>query len=86
MGTGMEYRARGFAGEGVCCLSRVAVSTHHPIQRLLIHTGEPATPPRIAPARAPPDWFEADFDQTILDESEKVEPVPEFESDRTVSW
>ena len=57
-----------------------------PIQRILIYIGEPATPPRIAPARAPPDWFEADFDQTILDESEEAEPVPDFEFDQTVSW
>jgi len=49
-----------------------------------MHIGEPATPPRIAPARAPLDWLEVDFDQTILDES--AEPVPEFEFDQTVSW
>ena len=57
-----------------------------PIQRILIYIGEPATPPRIAPARAPPDWLEADFDQTILDESEEAEPVPDFEFDQTVNW
>jgi hypothetical protein len=57
-----------------------------PIQRILLHIGEPATPPRIAPARAPPDWLQVDFDQTILDESEQAEPVPEFEFDQTVSW
>jgi hypothetical protein len=56
-----------------------------PIQRILLHIGEPATPPRIAPARAPPDWFEVDFDQTILDEPDQAEPVPEFEFDQTVS-
>ena len=44
-----------------------------PIQQLLICIGEPAIPPRIAPARAPPDWFEADFDQTILDKSEEAD-------------
>jgi len=55
-------------------------------QRILLHVGEPATPPRIAPARAPPDWFEADFDQTDRTESEQAEPVPEFEFDQTVSW
>ena len=32
------------------------------IQRLLIHIGEPITPHRTIPARAPPDWLEADFD------------------------
>ncbi|MGH8474534.1 MAG: hypothetical protein ACRER2_01970 [Methylococcales bacterium] len=57
-----------------------------PIQRILIYIGEPATPPGIAPARAPPDWIEADFDQTVLHESENVEPVPEFEFHQTLSW
>ena len=57
-----------------------------PIQRLLIHIGEPDLSPRIAPARAPPDWLEADFDQTYFQESEEVEPAPEFEFDQTVSW
>ena len=49
-----------------------------PIQRILIHIGEPATPPRIAPARAPLDWLEADFDQTDPNKSQEVEPVPEL--------
>jgi hypothetical protein len=57
-----------------------------PLQRSLIDIGEPATPPRIAPARAPADWLEADFDQMVLNESEAVEPVPEFEFDQTVNW
>ena len=58
----------------------------NPIQRILIYIGEPATPPRIGPARAPPDWLEADIDQTCLNESEQAEPVPEYEFDQTVSW
>ena len=49
------------------------------IQRILLHIGEPATPPRIAPARGPPDWPEADFDQSDLNESDEAEPVPEFD-------
>lgn len=57
-----------------------------PIQRILNHIGEPVTPPQIALARGPPDWFDEDFDQTDLNESEQVEPVPEFEFDQTVSW
>jgi len=57
-----------------------------PIQCVLIHIGEPATPPRIEPARAPPDWLDADFDQTTSNESETAEPIPEFEFDQTVSW
>ena len=57
-----------------------------PIQRLLIHIGEPVTPPRTTPARAPPDWLEADVDQTCTTDSEVAEPIPEFEFDQTVSW
>ena len=57
-----------------------------PIQRLLTYIDEPATPPRIAPARTPPDWLEADFDQPVLNESEQGEPVPEFEFDQTANW
>ena len=46
----------------------------NPLQRILLHIGEPTTPPRIAPARqlvrltqagGPPAWLEADFDQTV---------------------
>ena len=57
-----------------------------PIQRILIHIDEPTTPPRIAPARAPPDWLEADFDRMVLNDPEQAEPLPEFEFDQTVSW
>ena len=53
---------------------------------MIIYIGEPTTQPRIATARAPPDWLEADFDQTCLNESEQAEPVPEYEFDQTVSW
>ena len=55
------------------------------IQRILVHIGEPATPPRIVPARAPPDWLEADFDQTYLNEPEEADPVPDFEFDQAMS-
>ncbi len=57
-----------------------------PVQRILLHIGEPAAPPRVAPARAPPDWIETDFDQTVLNDSEEAEPVPEFDesSGRTI--
>ena len=56
-----------------------------PIQRILNHIGEPATPPQIASARAPPNGLEADFDQTVFHKPEEAEPVPEFEFDQTVT-
>ena len=48
--------------------------------------GEPVIPPQIALARGPPDWLEADLDQTTANDSEAAEPIPEFEFDQTVSW
>lgn len=57
-----------------------------PLQCILNHIGEPVTPPQFSPARGPPDWLEADVDQTHLNGSEPAEPVPEFEFDQTVSW
>ena len=57
-----------------------------PIRRILIHIGEPAATPRIAPARTPPDWPEPDIDQSNRTDAEQAEPIPEFEFDQTVSW
>ena len=56
------------------------------MQRILIHIDEPVAPHRITPTRAPPDWLEADFDQTYLNESDEAEPVPEFKFYQTLSW
>ena len=55
-------------------------------KRILIHIDKPTTPHRIAAARAPPDWLEADFDRMVLNDTEQAEPLPEFEFDQTVSW
>ena len=33
-----------------------------PVQRILNHIGEPAEPPRIAPARGPPAWEQSPVD------------------------
>jgi hypothetical protein len=44
----------------------------NPILRILIYIGEPVTQPRMATARAPPDWLDADIDQTNLNESEQA--------------
>lgn len=38
------------------------------VQRILDHIGEPATPPRIAPARGPPEWEEDDSGAVFLNE------------------
>jgi hypothetical protein len=38
------------------------------VQRILSHSGEPATPPRIAPVRGPPSWEEDDSEASFLHE------------------
>jgi hypothetical protein len=50
-----------------------------PFQRVLIHIGEPVTPPQFALARGLPEWSEADFDQTYPHDSEQAKPVLEFD-------
>jgi hypothetical protein len=62
-----------------------------PVQRILSHIGEPALPPRIAPARGPPSWEEEDSETTFLDEERGtgdplLQPEPEHEFDQRISW
>ena len=63
-----------------------------PVQQILNHIGEPAQPPRIAPARGPPQWEEDDSGAVFLDEERfagdplaqpepEPEPEPDFEYD-----
>jgi hypothetical protein len=62
-----------------------------PVQRILEHIGEPATAPRIAPARGPPSWEEKDSGTSFLDEERftgdpLAQPEPEYEFDQRLSW
>jgi hypothetical protein len=54
------------------------------VRRILNHIGEPAQPPRIAPARGPPA-SDGEAEQFPL-----VAPIaqlePDFQFDQTVSW
>ena len=52
------------------------------VRRILEHIGEPADPPRIAPARGPPAWEEEA--EPLLDPL--GQPEPDFQFDQTVSW
>jgi len=67
-----------------------AVTEREPVQRILLHIGEPALPPPVSPARSPPEELAFDWDQTSGDASggcdPSFEPPPEFEFDQTVSW
>ena len=51
----------------------------------LEHLGLPTEPPRVAPARGPPE-LSFDFDQGLHYDASAPEPVPEFEFDQRVSW
>jgi hypothetical protein len=55
------------------------------VRRVLQHLGEPAEPPRVAPARGPPEREESVEQSPAFDPSE-AEPAPAFEFDQTVSW
>ena len=61
------------------------------VRAILEHIGEPATPPRIAQARGPPEWYEDATEHAIAAEAGSagdpyVQPAPEYEHDQRVSW
>jgi hypothetical protein len=56
------------------------------VQRILLHIGEPTTPPPISPARSPPVTESFDWDQSSPHDPERGKPAPEYEFDQTVSW
>lgn len=57
-----------------------------PVQRILLHIGEPATPPPISPARSPPVMESFNWGQSAVRDRERAEPAPEFEFDQTINW
>jgi len=62
----------------------IAAITDKPsIERILSHIGEPRRPPRVTPARGPPEW-EWDFDQWSM--TDAVEHIPDYEFDQRISW
>jgi hypothetical protein len=61
------------------------------VRAILEHIGEPATPPRIASARGPPEWYEDSVEDAIdaedyLQGDPLAQPEPEYEYDQRVSW
>ena len=54
------------------------------IRDLLLHLGEPTAPPRIAPARGPPQWDLPDARTGAFDPH--AQPAPEVEFDQRVAW
>jgi len=62
-----------------------------PVQRILDPIGEPATPPRIAPARGPPSWEEEDCGAIFVDDRRfSADPLaqfePAYEFDQRITW
>ncbi len=55
------------------------------VKRILDHLGLPTEPPRVAPARGPPEQS-FDFDQRPRHDPSAPEPMPEYELDQRVSW
>jgi len=61
------------------------------VRAILEHITEPATPPRIASARGPPEWCQ-DSVEDAIDAEERLsgdplaQPEPEYEYDQRVSW
>ena len=61
------------------------------VQRILSHIGEPCTPPRIAPARAPLEW-QADNSGTVVPREETfshdalAQPEPDYDFDQRVTY
>jgi len=61
------------------------------VRAILEHIGEPSTPPRIASARGPPEWYE-DSAEDAIDAEEYpagdplAQPEPEYEYDQRMSW
>ena len=54
------------------------------MSRILTHLGEPAEPPRIAPARGPPAWD--DLLEPLPAWDAMGQPAPEFQFDQRIPW
>lgn len=60
------------------------ITVASPVQRILTRLGEPAKPPRIAPARGPPAW--GDLLEPLPDWDTLAQPAPELEFDQRLFW
>jgi len=62
----------------------VAFLTDPPnVRAILLHLGLPDRPPRVAPARGPPQ-SELDFDQTSAFDPAEGDPGPDFDFDQSL--
>ncbi len=58
------------------------------VREILIHLGEPITPPTIAPARGPPLWeaAAASLIDAIPPEVPSTPPQPAYDVDQRIAW
>jgi hypothetical protein len=56
-----------------------------PVERILLHIGEPAEPPRISPARGSPAWDDPPV-EAVPDWDALAQPQPEYVFDQQVQW
>lgn len=54
------------------------------VRDILTHLGEPISPPRLMPARAPPLWEM--LDATRGEDDPQPQPAPEYEFDQRIAW
>jgi len=63
----------------------VFIAQTAPVRRIPTHIGEPAEPPRIAPARGPPAWDDPPVN-AAPDWEVLAQPQPEYVSNKQVRW
>ena len=54
------------------------------VREILTHIGEPTSPPRLMPARAPPLWEMQGA--TLGEDDPQAQSAPEYEFDQRVAW
>jgi hypothetical protein len=54
------------------------------VRQILVHLGEPTSPPRLAPARGPPLWEMPDAGKDRFDPH--AQPAPDYEFDQRIAW
>ncbi|KFB68215.1 hypothetical protein [Candidatus Accumulibacter vicinus] len=54
------------------------------VRDILTDLGEPTSPPRLMPARAPPLWEMQGA--TLGEDDPQAQPAPEYEFDQRIAW
>jgi hypothetical protein len=62
----------------------LAITDGPTVRDILVHLGEPTTPPPVAPARGPPRWNLPPPRQSEIDPH--AQPAPDDEFDQRVAW